>query len=165
MRIGDPQSRETGQKVATIISKATPADETDWRNLWAEWQRHMSGDVPPHITGQTWKLVMSEGSGLHALIARDAPGRAIGFANVSMTAFAWTAAPILFLQDFFVTADMRGRGVGRELLKGVYDFGDRLGAGQVFWMVDEKDCRLQAFYARHAVRTPYLRYMRFPWPW
>src|SRR6185295_3087381 len=118
MRIGNPQSRETGQTVATVISKATPADETDWRNLWAEWQRYMSGDVPPHVTGQTWKLLMSEGSELHALIARDTPGRAIGFANVSMTTFAWTAAPILFLQDFLVTADMRGRGLRPRTAEG-----------------------------------------------
>jgi hypothetical protein len=32
-------------------------------------------------------------------------------------------------------------------------------------MVDEDDERLQAFYERHSIRTPYLRYMRKPWPW
>jgi len=32
-------------------------------------------------------------------------------------------------------------------------------------MVDETDERLQRFYQRHAIRTPYVRYMRTPWPW
>ena len=91
--------------------------------------------------------------------------RPSGFANVSTTPFAWTGGPILFLQDLFVSEEARGAGAGEALLKGVYRLADELGASQVFWMVDEDDARLQGFYARHGIRTPYLRYMRRPWPW
>jgi GNAT superfamily N-acetyltransferase len=104
-------------------------------------------------------------SGLYALIARNDGGEAVGFAHMSRTFFAWTASSILFLQDFFVVDAERGKGTGTALLRAVYDFADRHGTSQVFWMVDEHDERLKAFYARNATRTPYLRYMRSPWPW
>jgi GNAT superfamily N-acetyltransferase len=125
----------------------------------------MAGNVPPAITAKTWDLVMRDDTGLTALIARTVDGTAMGFANVSTTPFAWTGGPILFLQDLFIVEAARGAGAGEALLKGVYRLADELGAGQVFWMVDEDDARLQGFYARHGIRTPFLRYMRRPWPW
>ena len=147
------------------VSRVTNADRADWVRLWQAWQDHMSGAVPPSVTAMSWDFMMREESGLTAFIARGAGGEAIGFANVSSTPFAWTGGPILFLQDLFVSEAARGDGVGEALLKAVYAYADELGANQVFWMVDEDDPQLQGFYARHGIRTPYLRYMRRPWPW
>jgi GNAT superfamily N-acetyltransferase len=147
------------------VSRVGAADRTDWERLWGEWQAHMSGRVPAEITARSWAMLSDPDSGLDALIARDETGRAIGFANISRTNFAWTGGQILFLQDLFVSEDACGAGAGATLVKGVYELADEIGASQVFWMVDEDDKRLQGFYARHGIRTPYLRYMRKPWPW
>ena len=92
-------------------------------------------------------------------------GEAVGFATISFAPFAWTGSDIAFLQDLFVGEAARGQGAGEVLLKAVYAEADAQGATQVFWMVDETDEKLQRFYARNAIRTPYLRYMREPWPW
>jgi GNAT superfamily N-acetyltransferase len=147
------------------VSKAGPADKADWHLLWREWQAHMRAQVPDQITEQAWNLLCDGTSGLHALIARNGGREAVGFAHVSTTPFAWTASQILYLQDFFIAEAERGRGTGEVLLKAVYGFAEAIGASQVFWMVDANDERLQAFYGRHAVKTPYLRYMREQWPW
>ena len=147
------------------VARVTAADRADWERLWQAWQDYMEGAVPAAVTATSWDLMMREDGGLTALIARDPVGTAVGFANVSTTPFAWTASPTLFLQDLFVLEEVRGAGAGEALLKGVYQLADDLDASQVFWMVDEDDARLQGFYARHGIRTPYLRYMRRPWPW
>ncbi|MGE3831934.1 MAG: GNAT family N-acetyltransferase, partial [Parvibaculaceae bacterium] len=86
-------------------------------------------------------------------------------AIVSEKLFAWTGGQILFLQDLFVRDSARRQGAGECLLKSIYELADGIGAAQVFWMVDEDDERLQGFYARHGIRSPYLRYMRKPWAW
>lgn len=150
---------------ALTVARVTAADRADWERLWQAWQDHMAGAVPATVTAASWDLMVREDSGLTALIARTADVKPAGFANVSTTPFAWTGGPILFLQDLFVLEEARGAGAGEALLKGVYRLADELGASQVFWMVDEDDTRLQGFYARHGIRTPYLRYMRHPWPW
>jgi GNAT superfamily N-acetyltransferase len=147
------------------VARVAPADRADWERLWQAWQDHMAGNVPCPVTDQAWDMMMRPDSGLYALLARTGDGEAVGFANVSATPFAWTGGPILFLQDLFVAEAARGSGAGEALLKGVYDLADELGANQVFWMVDEDDARLQGFYGRHGIRTPYLRYMRKDWPW
>jgi GNAT superfamily N-acetyltransferase len=150
---------------ALTVARVTASDFADWERLWRAWQDYMQGAVPAAVTAASWALMMRADSGLTALIARTADGTALGFANVSTTPFAWTGGQTLFLQDLFVLEEARGAGAGEALLKGVYGLADELGASQVFWMVDEDDPRLQGFYARHGIRTPYLRYMRHPWPW
>lgn len=147
------------------VARAGAGDKDDWLRLWALWQQHMSGHVPPEVTERTWRLAQEPGSRLAILIARAASGEAIGFATLSFAPFAWTGSEVTFLQDLFVNAEWRGKGAGEKLLQAVYAEADAQGASQVYWMVDEDDARLQGFYEKHAIRTPYLRYMRSLWPW
>jgi GNAT superfamily N-acetyltransferase len=147
------------------IARAEPDDKGAWLGLWLAWQRHMKGAVPPHISDEAWHRALEPDSGLVILLGFLPGGEAIGFATVSFTPFAWTGSDIAFLQDLFVTDRARGKGAGEALLHAVYALADERGAAQVFWMVDEMDERLKRFYERNSIRTPYLRYMRTPWPW
>lgn len=147
------------------VAQVQAADKADWLRLWEEWQRHMSGAVPVEVSERSWQLALDPARKLVILIARLREGEAVGFAIVSFAPFAWTGSDIAFLQDLFVSEKARGHGAGEALLKAVYAEADERGANQVFWMVAESDDRLQRFYARNAIRTPYLRYMREAWPW
>jgi GNAT superfamily N-acetyltransferase len=146
------------------IAKLTPADHGDWRKLWLEWQHYLSGILSEETNARAWSLLTKDGSGLFGLIARQ-DGEALGIAHASITPFAWAGGPIIYLQDLFVTKQIRGQGVGHALLSAVYDLADDMGAAQVFWLADQNDTALQRFYDRHALRTPYNRFMRHRWPW
>lgn len=150
---------------AITVARAGAGDKADWISLWQAWQRHMSGNVPEEVTERAWQQAQAPESNLQILIARTSSGMAIGFATVSFAPFAWTGSDVAFLQDLFVGEGHRGSGAGEILLKAVYALADQRGATQVYWMVDETDVEVQRFYARHSIRTPYLRYMRAPWPW
>jgi GNAT superfamily N-acetyltransferase len=147
------------------VARAEAGDKARWIALWRLWQQHMSSAVPDEVTERTWQTALDPQGNLLILLAVASTGEAIGFATVSFAPFAWTGSDIVFLQDLFVLEGNRGEGVGEALLNAVYRHADARGATQVYWMVDEKDEKLQRFYARHGIRTPYLRYMRKPWPW
>lgn len=147
------------------VTRATLGDEADWMRLWGDWQRHMKGVVPAEVTERSWRLALDPDSRLIILLARNSDSAALGFATVSFAPFAWTGSDVAFLQDLFVSETARGQGAGEALLKAIYADADERGAAQVYWMVDETDAKLQRFYAKNAVRTPYLRFMRKPWPW
>lgn len=146
------------------VRPAVSSDRDQFLALWTGWQDHMGGRVPDEVTARSWRALLAPGTGLICLLV-CAGDRALGFAMLSATFFAWTGEDILYLQDLFITPEARGRGVGGRLLKGIYDHADSIKARQVFWMVDEDDPELQAFYGGKAVRSPYLRYLRHPWPW
>ncbi len=147
------------------VTQAGPADKADWMRLWGAWQRHMAGVVPAEVSERSWRLALDPERRLTIFLARRGGGEALGFATVSFAPFAWTGSDVAFLQDLFVSEEARGAGAGEALLKAIYADADRRGVSQVYWMVDETDEKLQRFYTRNAIRTPYLRYMRAPWPW
>ena len=147
------------------VTRAMAEDKADWIRLWGDWQRHMKGTVPVEVTEGSWRLALDPQSRLTILLARRSDGEALGFATVSFAPVAWTGADVAFLQDLFVSESARGQGAGEALLKAIYADADARGVAQVYWMVDETDEKLQRFYERNAIRTPYLRFMRAPWPW
>lgn len=147
------------------VTRARPEDEADWIRLWDAWQRHMKGAVPAEVTACSWRQALDPESRLVIFLARRSDGEALGFATVSFAPFAWTGSDVAFLQDLFVSESARGQGAGEALLKAIYADADARGVAQVYWMVDETDEKLQRFYERNAIRTPYLRFMRKPWPW
>ncbi len=143
---------------------AAAADRAAFEELWAGWQAHMGGRVPPEVTARSWAKIVTPASGLQAMLAFEG-AEPMGFGVISRAPFAWTGDDIFYLQDLYVVPHGRGRGVGAALLTAIYAHGDAEGAPQVMWMVDEEDTELQGFYERHALRTPYRRYMRLAWPW
>jgi GNAT superfamily N-acetyltransferase len=145
------------------VARAEARDKEQWIRLWQLWQKHMSGNVPDEVTERTWQMALDPQGNLLILLACSSTGEGIGFATVSFAPFAWTGSDIAFLQDLFVMEVNRGEGAGEALLNAVYRHVDERGASQVYWMVDEKDEKLQRFYARKGIRTPYLRYMRKSW--
>jgi GNAT superfamily N-acetyltransferase len=148
------------------VARLTHSDREDWLSLFQEWQRYMSSlPLGDNVHDRTWRLLVQQNSGLMGLIARDAGGRRLGFAHVSLTPFAWAGGPIMYLQDLFVTETARKSGVGATLLREVYKLADEIGVAQVFWLVDQEDAPLSRFYDRYAVRTHYIRFMRHRWPW
>lgn len=47
----------------------------------------------------------------------------------------WTSRPTLFLEDLFVTADCRGKGIGKHLFKYMGELAIRENCGRIDWNV------------------------------
>lgn len=151
---------------AVTVARISSPDRGDWLNLFQQWHHYLSGTVPTENLERAWQLLCDERSGLLGLIARREGGDSVGLVHASLTPFAWSGGPILYLQDLFVTASARGQGVGKLLFDAVYSLADEKGASQVFWLADEEDSALHHFYSRqHAIRTRHVRFMRREWPW
>lgn len=70
-----------------------------------------------------------------ALLAEDSDGRAIGFALYFFTFSTFLARPTLYLEDLFVLPELRGRGVGKALLRELAKIALEKGCGRMEWAV------------------------------
>jgi GNAT superfamily N-acetyltransferase len=82
------------------------------------------------------------------LVATDAEGKLVGFAN---NAWKWSSLrgkKIVLLDDLFVHPDARGGGYADALIKAVAEVARRHGAPNVLWYTAQDNVRAQAVYDR-----------------
>jgi GNAT superfamily N-acetyltransferase len=139
-----------------ITNARLPAtDYDDWLKLFREWQEYLAGSVPISNLERTWQLLCDGQSGLIGLIAKREDGESVGLVHASLTPFAWSGGPTIYLQDLFVTASARGEGIGTLLMNAAYRLADEKGASQVFWLANEEDSDLRRFYDRQRLGHEY----------
>jgi GNAT superfamily N-acetyltransferase len=82
------------------------------------------------------------------LIARDAGGRAVGFATVFWSWSTLSAARIGIMNDLFVAPEARGAGAAEALIEACRDEARRRGAVRIGWQTAVDNRRAQAVYER-----------------
>jgi GNAT superfamily N-acetyltransferase len=87
------------------------------------------------------------GEGLQ-LIARDASGRAVGFATLYWTWETTGAERIGIMNDLFVAEDARGQGIADRLIEACRTECRQRGAGRLTWQTAPDNFRAQAVYDR-----------------
>src|SRR5262249_50563742 len=90
---------------------------------------------------------------LAGVLLAEIDGRAVGFASYFPTSSTFLAGPGIWLDDLFVDADRRGRGVGRALLQRLARLANERGCGRIEWTAGAHNERGLAFYRRHGARV------------
>ena len=63
-----------------------------------------------------------------------------------------------YLEDLYVDADVRGRGVGRALISSLAEEGHRAGWLRIYWRTASDNATAQALYDKLARRTGWVTY-------
>jgi len=80
-------------------------------------------------------------------IAEDvASGKILGYAVILTTPYTYDLKPTLTLKELYVVPDVRGRGVGKTLMRAVAERALALSAGRLRWDVLPGNDRAEAFY-------------------
>ena len=82
------------------------------------------------------------------LLARDDTGRAVGFATLYWSWQTLAAARVGVMNDLFVAAEARGRGVAEGLIGACVERCREHGATRLVWQTASDNHRAQAVYAR-----------------
>ena len=134
-------------------------DRDQWYELWRGYLRFYRQQLPEEITDATFRRLAGDDGQLHGLVA-ELDGRLTGFVNYLFHPSSWSLTQVCYLEDLFVDPTMRGGGVGRALIKAVYDAADAAKATTVYWMTQEFNAAGRALYDTLAHRTSFIRYER-----
>ena len=104
------------------------------------------------------------------LVAQGEDGQLAGYAVWLVQAFTYDLRPTVTLKELFVDAPYRSRGIAADLLAGLRHEAERIGAGQMTWLVLPTNEDAKRLYRRFGgapdpdwehwrmiVRTPNLR--------
>ncbi|MDJ0878107.1 MAG: GNAT family N-acetyltransferase [Halieaceae bacterium] len=135
-------------------------DEADWRRLWTVYLEYYESTVPEEVYQTTWQRLLSglpnEYQGLMAI----AGGRAVGLTHYLFHRHCWRIENVCYLQDLVVSAEMRGKSVGRALIEAVYAAADAEGCPKVYWTTQHFNEAGRRLYDRVGELTPFIKYER-----
>ncbi len=117
---------------AAIIRDPTPADETAWRELWAQYNDFYEAKVPEAVTARTWLRILDPAISIFGRLA-TVDDAVIGFSTCVLHEITWAIAPACYLEDIFVAPAFRGRGIGRMLIADLVGRAKSEGWSRLYW--------------------------------
>lgn len=111
-------------------------DYPQWRPLWdsynAFYGRSGPTALPEAITASTWGRFFEPNEPVRALVAEQA-GQLVGLVHYLYHRSTTRLHDVCYLQDLLTAEPVRGRGVGRRLIHGVYQAARAAGCNEVYW--------------------------------
>ncbi|MEJ1128435.1 GNAT family N-acetyltransferase [Variovorax sp. CCNWLW225] len=144
-----------------LVRAPVPEDYAGWKPLWdgynAFYEREGPTALPEEITRVTWQRFFDAYEPVHALVA-ERDGRLVGLTHYLFHRSTTRIEPNCYLQDLFTLPSERGRGVGRQLIEGVYAHVKRVGAHRVYWQTHVTNTAGRMLYDKMASHDGFIVY-------
>ena len=146
---------------AVNIRAIAESDRAAWEPLWAGYNAFYDRAGPtalaPAITQTLWLRFFDPAEPVFALVA-ERSGQLAGLAHFLFHRSTTRIEPVCYLQDLFTDPALRGRGVGRALIEGVYARARDAGASRVYWQTRENNVAGRLLYDKVAEHRGFIVY-------
>ncbi|MBL4805994.1 MAG: GNAT family N-acetyltransferase [Rhodobacteraceae bacterium] len=143
-----------------IIRPLVSADEAMWRQLWCGYLDYYETELSDEIYVSAFSRMLSDDHPeYHGLVA-ELDGKLVGLTHYIFHTHGWQLADVCYLQDLYADPTVRGKGIGRALIEGVYAAADVAGCPSVYWMTQDFNKTARVLYDRIGQLTPFIKYSR-----
>lgn len=143
-----------------FIRPLNPSDHDQWLQLWQWYLKFYDADIADSVTQHTWARLLSQSEQPHGLCATDQGGDLVGIVHYLFHPVTWSIEDRCYLEDLFVSPNVRGGGVGKLLIEAVYQAADAKGADQTYWLTQDSNTTARRLYDHVATVTPFIKYKR-----
>jgi GNAT superfamily N-acetyltransferase len=138
-----------------VLRKLTPVDKPQWLELWAGYLAFYEHELSPEQTELSWQRLLNGSDGLNALVAEQA-GKLVGLAHYFWTPSTWQLNQDLYLEDLFVSPDVRGHGVGRKLVEELIRTCKDAGGSKVHWQTHHTNKTAISLYEKMGTQSEFI---------
>ena len=128
-----------------------------WDNYNAFYGRQGQTALDLNITQTTWARFLNDDEPVHAFVAEQ-NGQRVGLVHFIFHRSTTRLNDVCYLQDLYVNKDVRGTGVGRGLIKAVYDAAQTSGSTRVYWQTQDSNTAGRALYDKVAKHLGFIVY-------
>lgn len=139
------------------IRDATPADREAFLALWQSFTDGYNMALPPGVTEFTWTRLMDPSNPMTARLA-CIDGQPMGFAIHQHHPSTWVMGDDGYLEDLFVAAEARGKGLGRALIEDLVAIGRARGWQRLYWMTEISNTTARRLYDQFCENDGHVRY-------
>lgn len=128
-----------------------------WYPLWQGYLTFYETSLPDEITKNNWARFFDDNEPVGCLGAYKG-GKLVGFVHYIFHPSNWSLTNKCYLQDLFADANVRGEGIGRQLIEAVYALARDVDCRQVYWMTQNHNKTARLLYDRIADDNGFLVY-------
>lgn len=139
-----------------IVRDAVAEDYAQWRVLWEGYNSFYAATLEDAITQHTWDRALNPASPVLCRVAQY-EGKVVGFALCVLHEGTYHMSPVCYLEDFFVDANLRGRGIGHAVLTALRKEAQEKGWAKVYWFTRETN-PARKLYDKEAATDDFVRY-------
>lgn len=116
------------------IRPAIESDRTSWDPLWQGYLKFYESELADQMTDLLWQRILDPTHGIQCRVAEDdASGELVGLVHFFPHAHTWYPSPVCYLNDLFVSPNIRGGGIGEALIDAVVDEARQHAWAEVYW--------------------------------
>lgn len=133
-------------------------DFEQWLPLWAGYLQFYETDLSTEITELVFNRLCDENEKqMGGFLAIDGE-KAIGLVHFIIHRNTWSDKDVCYLEDLFVSPEIRGGGVGRALINSVGEFARDNNLRHVYWQTNKLNDRAQILYEKMAGPSEFIVY-------
>lgn len=145
---------------ALVVRPLSLADRPQWDDLWTAYLAFYGTSRPKSVHDIFFaRLLGDDPRDFNGLVA-ERDGRPVGLAHYLFHRHGWRVENVCYLQDLYADPSVRGQGVGRALIEGVYAAADDAGCPSVYWLTQESNAGARRLYDRIGTLSSFIRYDR-----
>ena len=130
------------------VRPLTAADRDEWLRLWDANNNGVRNDA---VTNETWSRLLNPIYPVHGLLAH-ADGKAAGLVHYILHPVTGHIEPVCYMQDLFVDADHRRKGIARALVGQLAATGTVERWARLYWLAEAENAEAQGLYKSLGVK-------------
>ncbi len=146
---------------ALVVRRVRQDDFVNWLPLWDGYNsfygRSGATSLPLQITETTWQRFVDPAEPVFALVAESSTGL-VGLTHFLYHRSTTRVELTCYLQDLFTAEAVRGRGIGRTLIEGVYQAARADGIKRVYWHTHETNAAGRRLYDKVSKHAGFIVY-------
>ncbi|ENB9460247.1 GNAT family N-acetyltransferase [Providencia rettgeri] len=127
------------------VDFVAPEHYPEWLVYWLEYQKFYKVDLKEEVTLKAWERFFDANEPMYCAVALEEE-KVVGFVNYLYHRSTWAENDFCYLEDLYVTPEMRGRHVGKQLIEFVHQQAKEKQCGRLYWHTQETNLPGQKLY-------------------
>ncbi len=140
------------------VNPVTNDDREQWEALYHGYAEFYQVPMNDEILDTVWGWIHDDNNPFFGLVAKDENGKAIGLMHCRQMASPLRGALVGFLDDLFVSPEVRGKGVVEVMYEALNVVGKEQGWPFIRWITAEDNYRGRAVYDKLSDKTHWITY-------
>lgn len=139
------------------IESAEQKDYASWLPLWINYQTFYRTIISDEVTKLTWERFLTPSEPVYCAVAKY-NGKIVGLVHYLFHRSTWAESNYCYLEDLFVSEDVRGQHIGKQLIEYVQQQAQKHHASRLYWHTHETNLRGQRLYDWVAKKSGMIEY-------